>query len=319
MPEVIFRFDKQNVGECQDLYRGPQKQEYYQGEYSIEPARSVAVHADKKSVGPSSVIRLVSRSYLRFRRTWRHIRADGIDLTVLWFVKRGSIRISGGRTGEGLARAGDFLISRSASPFFMECRTDERGVHEVTHVTVPTHIAREFIPDGVQTGFVIPGPDRRVAIACRILDELLAGEAEISAVSDRSLLKASFSLLADALAASVDNVRLRQSIAERRTDEVLRFIDINLCNPNLNTRMVCAGCGISPRYLSTLLQMRGTSFSELVWGQRMAKAKEWLSSSVASEVPVSEVAFSLGFKSASHFSRRFKRVYRFNPSDCRAC
>ena len=70
--------------------------------------------------------------------------------------------------------------------------------------------------------------------------------------------------------------------------------------------------------MSSLLNSHGTSFTQLVWGKRMEKAKEWLSRSRPSEISVGEVAFGLGFKSAAHFSRRFKRIYGYNPSDGRA-
>lgn len=152
----------------------------------------------------------------------------------------------------------------------------------------------------------------------RILEEIHGTGAAITPESGHRLLEAVLSLVGDVAAEQAKPLAEKLTIAQRRIEGVLRFIDLHLCNPNLNTAMVCRGCGISPRYLSSLLQMHGTSFSTLVWGQRMAKAREWLSTSAASEVPVSEVAHSLGFKSAAHFSRRFKRTYRFNPSTCRA-
>ena len=62
--------------------------------------------------------------------------------------------------------------------------------------------------------------------------------------------------------------------------------------------------------------LRRTSFSTLVWEQRLKKAKSWLS--MSSDVSISEIAYSVGFKSPAHFSRMFKRVYSVNPSDLRS-
>lgn len=317
MTEVIFRFDWRNYGACQDRYRGDGG-DYYEGEYAIEPADKVEVVADKTCVGAATIIRLRSRSRLTFRRTWAHIRRDGIDLTVLWFVKYGAIRVSANGAEHRTARAGDFLVTRSARPFFMECLADDAGRHEVVHVTVPTHLVRRFVPDTLPCGHVIAGPVGRLDMASRILEDMHGGGEQLAPETGQRLLEAAFSLIGDVVAENAAPVPEKPTIAQRRIETVLRFIDLHLGNPALSTAMVCSGVGISPRYLTTLLQMHGTSFSTLVWDQRMAKAKAWLSSSAARDVPVSEVAHALGFKSAAHFSRRFKQVYRFNPSTCRA-
>jgi AraC-like DNA-binding protein len=81
--------------------------------------------------------------------------------------------------------------------------------------------------------------------------------------------------------------------------------------------MVAKGCGISPRYLSFLLRLKGTSFSELVWEQRLEKARNWLSSSDPRDISISEIAYGVGFKSPAHFSRMFKRVFKVNPREFR--
>ncbi|MFD2136341.1 helix-turn-helix domain-containing protein [Novosphingobium resinovorum] len=98
---------------------------------------------------------------------------------------------------------------------------------------------------------------------------------------------------------------------------MLRFIEVHLADPLLSTAMVAKGCGISPRYLSFLLRMRDTSFSELVWEQRLAKARDWLAASDPREVSIGEIAYGVGFKSPAHFSRMFKRVFGANPREYR--
>jgi AraC-like DNA-binding protein len=117
--------------------------------------------------------------------------------------------------------------------------------------------------------------------------------------------------------ASGDALPVRQTIAERRLQDVLRFIEVHLSDPQLSTTMVAKGCGISPRYLSFLLRLKGTSFSELVWEQRLAKARQWLSNSDPRDISISEIAYGVGFKSPAHFSRMFKRVFKVNPREFR--
>ena len=164
MAETLFAFDEHNYQDCQSRFRGDKDQEYYLGDYSIEAGSVIDVRADRKAVGPNSIIRLRSRTRLFFRRTWAHIREDATDVTVLWFVKRGRLCVSN-QHGSKVAQAGDFVVTRSMTPFFIECQTDEEQVHEVLHMTVPTHVLRGYISDEVATGFSVSAERREFAIA----------------------------------------------------------------------------------------------------------------------------------------------------------
>ena len=75
--------------------------------------------------------------------------------------------------------------------------------------------------------------------------------------------------------------------------------------------------GVSQRYLSLLLQSTGTTFSELVWTQRLEMARAWLERSDPRDIAISEIAYGVGFKSTAHFSRKFKRAFGQNPSELR--
>jgi AraC-like DNA-binding protein len=75
---------------------------------------------------------------------------------------------------------------------------------------------------------------------------------------------------------------------------------------------------VSPRYLSYLLKDGNTTFSDLLWGRRLAKATEWLLSAAMCDRMVQEIAFMAGFKSAAHFSRMFKAHHGCSPKEFRA-
>ncbi len=317
MAETLFAFDKNNYQNCQDAYRGNDQQEYYLGDYSIEAGSVIDVRADKKSVGPCSVIRLCSRTRLSFKRTWNHIRKDATDVLVLWFVKRGSLSIQHSGGGS-VANAGDFAITKSMTPFSIECKTDETSQHEVLHVLVPSHVFREFIPQDISSGFTVPAGGRLFNIIEHILTDLLDSADEFAEHTEQVLLNSALTILSDSIKGYDNLVKERQTIAEQRLQTVLRYIEIHLSDPKLSTSMVADACGISPRYLSFLLKQKGTSFSEHVWNQRLKIAARWLSTSKPSEISIAEIAFRVGFKSPAHFSRMFKRVYEKGPREYRA-
>lgn len=316
MAETLFALDKRNYHECQQVFRGAREQEYYRGDFWVEEAANVDVRSERKTVGPISIIRQRSAANLFFRRSRQHIREDATDLSILWFVKHGEMAFSN-QCGSKLASPGDFVITRSMSPFLIECRTGDGHVHEVLHVTVPTHILRAYVRQDFSTGLIMPVDRADMAIAENLLTQVFEDDGALCEDSARLLVETAFGLIGNTVRAAEELQPARQSIADRRLEEVLRFIEVHLSDPQLSTAMVARGCGISPRYLSFLLRLRETSFSELVWEQRLAKARDWLSSSDPRDISISEIAYGVGFKSPAHFSRMFKRVFGANPREYR--
>ncbi|WP_373077673.1 helix-turn-helix transcriptional regulator [Zhongshania sp.] len=316
MTETLFAFDERNYHECQTAFRGDNNQEYYLGDYTIEAGSIIDVRAEKKAVGACSIILLRSKSKLSFRRSINHIREDATDVTVLWFVKRGSLCVTH-QSGNSIARAGDFAITKSMSPFTIECKTDDEGVHEVMHVIIPTHIFRRFIPSEINAGFTVAAEGREFLIAERILTDVFEDADELAEHIEQLLVDSALSVLTDAIKDCDNCTQERQSLSERRLQDVLRYIEIHLSDPKLNAAMVAEASGISPRYLSHLLRQHGTSFSTMVWDWRLKTAHQWLSTTKASDISIAEIAFRVGFKSPAHFSRLFKRVYKQGPREYR--
>ncbi|HEY1076049.1 MAG TPA: AraC family transcriptional regulator, partial [Fontimonas sp.] len=131
------------------------------------------------------------------------------------------------------------------------------------------------------------------------------------------LVDSALTVLCEAIKDEESSAPHRQSLSDKRLNDVLRYIETHLSDPKLSIATVAAGCGISPRYLSLLLKLHGTPFSTLVWDKRLKTAGQWLKSSKAGEASVSEIAYRVGFKSAAHFSRMFKREFNLSPRQYR--
>lgn len=316
MTETLFVFDELNYRDCQSAYRGEGNQEYYLGDYSIEAGSVIDVRAERKAVGSCSIITLKSKTRLFFRRSWSHVREDGTDVTVFWLVKRGRLCVSH-QSGYSVAGAGDFLLTRSTTPFFVECQTDGES-HEVLHVVAPSHLVRRFIAQDVPTGFSLAAGKRELTIAERIFADVFADPGDLSEDSSRTLVEAAISIICGAMQKNGAITAPRQTVSDRRLTEVLRFVDLHISDPKLSATSVAKGCGISPRYLSFLLKVRGTPFSTLVWEQRLKMAARWMASAGTRDISISEIAYRVGFKSPAHFSRMFKRAYSMSPREFRA-
>ena len=110
----------------------------------------------------------------------------------------------------------------------------------------------------------------------------------------------------------------RKRLIDQRFEDIEAYVAKNLTDPDLNYIEVAAKCGISARYFCHVLKEHGTSFSELLWSQRLRQARSWLESGEYQDHPIYQIAFMAGFKSAAHFSRMFKEFHGCSPREFRA-
>jgi AraC-like DNA-binding protein len=316
MAETLFALDESNYRNCQRLFRGERKHEYYEGEFWIDDALPVEVHARKCECGPFTIIENSAVTRQFFRRTQKHIREDATDLSVLWFVRKGMLKYSN-QSGQTVIGPGEFLLTRSMSPFFIELQPGDEGRHEILHVTLPTHLMRPHLAAEITTSALLTRDCKEVEIAHRLLSDVFEDEGALSKASAQLVVETACKLIGNALGTVTEPAALRRTVGEQRQVEVLRFIEIHLSDPSLNMAKVSKGCEVSQRYLSLLLKGTGQTFSELVWSKRLEMARDWLARSDPRDIAISEIAYGVGFKSTAHFSRKFKRVYGVNPRDFR--
>lgn len=72
---------------------------------------------------------------------------------------------------------------------------------------------------------------------------------------------------------------------------------------------------MSPRHVSRKLSELGTSYQSLADEYKSEKAEKWLREGI---LPISEIAFRLGYSDTSAFNKAFKRWLQCSPSDFRS-
>jgi AraC-like DNA-binding protein len=108
-----------------------------------------------------------------------------------------------------------------------------------------------------------------------------------------------------------------QSVQHARLRSVKSYIESNLGDPNLSLTMIARQNGISLRYLHQLFRLMDMSASEWLRLRRLQGCRELLASPQHAAQSITEIAYSMGFSSSSHFSNLFRAQFNMRPSDVR--
>jgi AraC-like DNA-binding protein len=108
-----------------------------------------------------------------------------------------------------------------------------------------------------------------------------------------------------------------QSVQRARLRSVKSYIEANLGDPNLSLTAIARNNGISLRYLHYLFRLVGMSASEWLRLRRLQRCHDLLTAPQHAHQSITEIAYSMGFSSSSHFSNLFRAHFDMRPSDVR--
>jgi AraC-like DNA-binding protein len=143
------------------------------------------------------------------------------------------------------------------------------------------------------------------------------------AYADRGLQQTIVSHLYDLIAVAAGATRDAAEQARGRGLRAARLHAIkhdiarNLAQPDLSVAQLARRHGCTPRFVQRLLESEGTSFTEYLLSQRLARAHRMLSDPRRSDEKISMIALDVGFSDLSYFNRTFRRRYGETPSDIR--
>jgi AraC-like DNA-binding protein len=99
--------------------------------------------------------------------------------------------------------------------------------------------------------------------------------------------------------------------------QILRRIESDYADPDLSPEIVAQDCGISKRYLQTLLAGSGTSFIQELNATRLDRASDLLSDPRANTLPIADIAWRSGFLDPGYFTRLFRKRFGITPRQWR--
>ena len=206
---------------------------------------------------------------------------------------------------------GEFVLLDNTRFYQMEMDTP----HECLDLMIPRIWLERYLPDpGSLLGRSHTAQSGWGAPLGALLDALADGLD--SAPLPRSLLAeqvGSLLSLAVGFAELAEGTRHRGQLVRR----IVRRIENGFSDPELSPEMVARECGISKRYLQTLLAGSGTSFVQELNAMRLDRASELLAHKQTRGLGIAEVAYRTGFLDAGYFTRLFRKRFGITPSQWR--
>ena len=127
-------------------------------------------------------------------------------------------------------------------------------------------------------------------------------------------------LVVTALGATKDGAEIAKNggIRAAQFREIKEDIAARFDQPDLSAAAVAARHGVTPRHLQSLFEGEGTTFTEYLLAQRLARAYRTLADPRYADYKISTLAHDAGFGDLSYFNRTFRRRYGIAPSDVRS-
>lgn len=142
---------------------------------------------------------------------------------------------------------------------------------------------------------------------------------ELSAAVSRTVSNHVTDLIALTLGATGDaaSPALAGGLRAARLTTAKAFIEERIGPAPLSIEDVAVHMGVSTRYVRKLFEAEGGSFSRYVLHQRLARVRSMLSNARFDHVPISSLAYDVGFGDLSYFNKVFRGVFGGTPSDIR--
>ncbi|MEJ7935908.1 AraC family transcriptional regulator [Sphingobium sp. AN558] len=290
--------------------------EFYDGEFVADHVDKLQFCFEKALAFPASLTYLALNCGTSYRRTWQHIRSNKVGFKVIWFISKGTLSISRSN-GSSIIEKGQMGILDSDAPFHCKMTPGVDGMFESYQLAVPAYLFLAHLEGAEQVNNVFSLETPQGKVVQRMLHLLVKEGENLSRRTAKPLTESLLEALADCIDLKGLDISRRQSLVDKRLADIENYILMNLSDPDLCYNRVASNCGISPRYLCYVLKANNTSFSDLLWKNRLPRARDLLVAPGTRGYPIHEIAFMSGFKSAAHFSRMFKAAYGCPPREFR--
>jgi AraC-like DNA-binding protein len=250
---------------------------------------------------------------LTLERTIGRISQDNVRSIAFHIVTGGDAETLVTRPGKRQEAALD--VGVLAVDFDQPMHVLRRACQHAT-LFVPRTALEEVFPDpGALHGRVLGANEPAAQLIVQRVKVLAASIAYLSFDDAYQRVQELVHLIAEAFGEQAGFRGSKPAIARAIAfDATRRFVQANLSEPDLSPERVVDSLGFSRARIYRLFQHEG-GLHAYIRHLRLRTAADDLVRFPG--VPIAEIAFSIGFKSASDFTRAFRRAYGFAPQDVR--
>jgi len=267
-----------------------------------------------KSVFDSVILSDVFLSSQDIHRTRQHIAQLDKECIYVMFPSRGSLLVEQlGR--QRVSTPGTAVLFDATEPYHLQCKSHCQSMY----IEIPRSSLIERCPinklSRISSMSFADGFGWALVMFCR----LIASESD--SLKQNTVAGVAHEIT-DLMALYIDSELDRKPCGEKlaskfRLEHLKRYIDTRLDDPDLTPGVIAKENRISLRYLYYLFKESGTSVSEWIREQRLEKCHQKLTSMRYENDSITNIAFSMGFNSSSHFTRLFKQKYGMPPRSAR--
>ena len=210
---------------------------------------------------------------------------------------------------------GDFVLCDTGLPHYWRTKDQSTTIM----VRVEHEVLREYLPTpeqfcGLQLGRAVGLTDTVGAMVQSLTDQVGSGTC---AGHEGRIARYLLEMISLSYTLGFKDEAKGSAILWQRRNEIVRFIEDNLRDPNLSPASVAAGMRLAPRYLRTIFSVSGERISAYILRRRLEECAHQMDNPAWNSHSLTEIAFSWGFNSAAHFSRSFHERYGVAPRDYR--
>ena len=280
----------------------------------LEPPPDMTFEARNRCLSlPGLQLMESSSSPVRVSRGGRYL-ADGNDDVVLAIARSGSIVINSGGREQSLSAGEAAVLSGGEAASYHRISTGRSLTLRVPRVLFESTVV------SVEDALMRPVPGNCGAL--KLMEDYANWLLHVGDV-DQQLLNLSVRHIQDLLALAIgpaadfaETARAR-GLRAARLKLAKSWIAANSHRQDLSVATLATHLNVTPRYVQRLFEADGTTFSEFLLLQRLARAHRLLCEPSASTAAISTIAYDVGFGDLSYFNRRFRRHYGVTPREVR--
>ncbi|MEI9852557.1 MAG: helix-turn-helix domain-containing protein [Sphingomonas sp.] len=210
---------------------------------------------------------------------------------------------------------GDFTLCNNSTQYDLRLE----GPSELIMFRVPTPMVYNHIPSpDILCGRRLARDESLASTAAAMARDLAAKDpsrlqAETGERAGRHLLD----VLASSYMSLFDDRNSASAVMSLRFWKVKVFIEEHLRDPELSPSFIARHLRLSDRYLRMIFAVSDACPSAYILGRRLDECAAQLRDPRWRHCSITNIAFSWGFNSGAHFSRRFRERFACSPRDYR--